>query len=60
MAGLEMRYFVLKPRGSTQHAVASREALETYADHIESTNPQLAADIRDWIQLEINRQYEVD
>lgn len=34
MTGLEMRYFVLKPKGDNAHARASREAMRAYANHL--------------------------
>lgn len=51
--GLQLRYFVLKPKGKDQYAVASRKALLTYADIICSENPSLATDLRDWVNREI-------
>lgn len=52
MEGLEMKYFVLKPRGLSPYAQASREAMRTYAASIEEVNPALASDIRQWITNE--------
>ena len=54
--GLIMKYFVLKPRSKDNddmYAFASREA---YADAIESTNPRLAQDLRDWRAAELQSQ----
>lgn len=48
-----MKYFVLKPKGKDQYAVASRKALLAYADIISSENPTLATDLRDWVNKEI-------
>lgn len=48
MSGLEMKYFVLKPRGLDAYAKASREALLTYAHLIYTTNPELSKDLQDW------------
>lgn len=50
--GLEMKYFVLKPRGTGLHAVASRAAMRAYADLIENLDPALAIRLRDWAGLE--------
>ena len=52
MSGLEMRYFVLKPRGTDAYAVAARDALLEYADSISGENPDLASDIREWVRRE--------
>lgn len=52
--GLQMKYFVLKPKGKDQYAVASRKALLTYADIICSENPLLAKELRDWVNKEID------
>ena len=48
MAGLEMKYFVLKPAGPSPYAKASRMAMRTYASAIEGENPELAAELREW------------
>jgi hypothetical protein len=50
--GLVMKYFVLKPRGDDNYAIASRRALLAYADYIEIENHQLAADLRAWVERE--------
>jgi len=52
MTGLEMKYFVLKPRGKDIYAIASREAMRRYADEIEGDNPRLAAELRKWVTRE--------
>lgn len=52
--GLQMKYFVLKPKGSDTYARASRCALEEYATVIAGENPVLARDIRNWIDQERN------
>ena len=49
---LEMKYFVLKPRGKGVHAQASRLALHAYAIIIQDTDPQLALDLRTWAMKE--------
>jgi hypothetical protein len=50
MTGLEMKYFVLKPRGAFEdpYAKASRAALKAYAEAILEENPQLYGDIEKW------------
>lgn len=52
--GLKMKYFVLKPKGKDQYAVASRKALIAYADIISSENSLLAKELRDWVNKEID------
>lgn len=55
---LKLKYFVLSPESSdTDHAEASRDAMLAYANRIEKTDPQRAADIRAWvnrIELELS------
>lgn len=50
--GLEMKYFVLKPKGHNSYAQASRRAMEAYAEIIEGENPQLASELREWVNRE--------
>ena len=52
MSGLEMKYFVLKPKGQDKYAQASRSAMLTYANTIEPINPELAKDLRAWVTRE--------
>lgn len=50
--GLQMKYFVLKPSSKdvgNVYASASRVAMRAYADHIESTDPKLASELREWV-----------
>lgn len=47
-----MKYFVLKPAGTSLHALACREAMRTYADIIEEDIPELAEDLREWVDYE--------
>ena len=50
--GLRLKYFVLNPeskRKGDPYAFASREALWKYAHVIENENPQLASEIRMWV-----------
>lgn len=46
--GLQMKYFVLKPKGSDKYAEASRKAMRAYALHIEEENPELSYSLRKW------------
>lgn len=57
MSGLEMKYFVLKPKGDNPYAKASRAALKAYADSIQEENAQLCHDLHLW---EIDEQGEVN
>jgi hypothetical protein len=50
--GLQMKYFVLKPRGDDDHAEASRCAMDIYADYIALTDPALATGLRLWVAKE--------
>lgn len=50
--GLVLKEFVLKPKDPTLHGYASRMALLTYAEHIESGFPVLAGEIREWVAEE--------
>lgn len=52
MNGLEMKYFVLKPKGSDKYAAASRRAMRVYATFIQNENPELAHQLRDWADRE--------
>lgn len=51
---LVMQYFVLKPEGDDEHAKASRQAMLAYADVIQRTDPNLARDLRFWVQRHHN------
>ena len=53
MEGLQMKYFVLKPKGDDEYAKASRKAIWAYAQAIASTNRQLAIDLREWVRVDI-------
>ena len=60
--GLEMKYFVLKPTSKIpgdKYAEASREAMRTYAYYISSENPQLANDLRRWVNKESEKDPHV-
>lgn len=52
MEGLQMRYFVLKPKGNDRYAEASRKAMRAYATHIESVNREMAIQLRQWADSE--------
>lgn len=52
MTGLEMKYFVLKPKGGDAYAAASRKAMRTYATMIKQENPELAKELREWADSE--------
>ena len=54
--GLQMKYFVLKPSGDSPYAIASRDAMIAYADSIEHENPQLAADLNNWVMEETGKK----
>lgn len=54
MEGLQMKYFVLKPKGNDIYAKASRAAMFTYANIIRADNPKFALDIYKWVVDEIN------
>lgn len=55
MEGLEMRYFVLKPRGISAFARASRAAMRTFAEIIDDENQVLSGDIYAWVKKEEDR-----
>lgn len=57
--GLEMRYFVLKPRGTDLYAAAAREAIRVYACAISRDNPTFAKDLREWADEEYAKAQEV-
>jgi hypothetical protein len=57
MAGLVMKYFILKPKGKSKadmHAMASRAAMTTYANVIEPVNPKLAKELTEWVLKEMS------
>ena len=49
MSGLEMKYFVLKPKGNDVYAHASRAAMLTYAEEIIFSDRDLALDLIKWV-----------
>lgn len=52
MAGLMMKYFVLKPHGDDAYAKASRAAMRSYANSIREENPELCKELREWADNE--------
>lgn len=48
MSGLQMKYFVLKPKGNDPYAEASRRAMSAYAAAIRSKNRELADQLSNW------------
>jgi len=57
--GLLMKYFVLKPRGGTVHAIASRTAMHAYAKVIKAANPEFAKELIEWASQEGAVAYEM-
>ncbi len=57
MTRLIMKYFVLKPAGDDVYAKASRMGMRKYAEAIESENPQLAKQLREWTDAEHAESY---
>lgn len=63
MDGLQMKYFVLKPRSKQPgdvYAEASRKAMRAYANHIQGINPAFAEDLRRWANDEFTRMLEME
>ena len=58
--GLQMKYFVLKPRGAFEdpYAKASRAAMKAYADIIEGENNKLCYDLHQWVIKEQGKANE--
>lgn len=52
MTGLQMKYFVLKPKGNDEYAAASRAAMRRYSKVISNRNPLLAKKLLDWAEKE--------
>lgn len=57
MTGLVMKYFVLKPGGTSKYAQASRRALHSFASFIRTENPLLAEELLEWAKLESDRAF---
>ena len=53
MTGLQMKYFVLKPKGDDVYAIASRCAMRAYALYIEFEDPELAKALYAWATDEV-------
>ena len=50
-----MRCFMLQPTRLDPYGKAARHALCKFADHIQSVNPEMARDLRQWvIEIEAN------
>jgi hypothetical protein len=45
---MELKYFVLKPKGRSDFARASRTAMRVLAAEIEQSNPKLATEVKQW------------
>lgn len=59
MDGLQMKYFLLKPRakhGDDAHATASQQAMLQYANQIKATDRLLAEQLSLWARKEEVRQ----
>jgi hypothetical protein len=46
------KYFVLEPKGNSQYAKASREALISYANSIEEFDSSLSDSLKSWVDNE--------
>ncbi len=60
MSGLEMKYFVLKPKGTDVYARASRKAMRAYARLVRSENPDLANELDEWADREMINSIDED
>jgi len=60
MAGLQMKYFVLKPSGNDVYAKASRAAMRQYAAIIREENRELSVELQTWADAEQMKHVEVD
>jgi len=59
---IDLKYFVLKPRSKypgDPYAHASRCALLSFAIHIDKTNPDLARELRIWVEEESRLENEL-
>jgi hypothetical protein len=52
MSELQMKYFVLRPKGTDLHAKASRAAMRQYAKVMAEENAQLAVEVLAWATRE--------
>lgn len=53
MNGLIVKYFVLKPKGKSPYAKASRAAMRAYANSIKQENPKLWLELHQWVDDEV-------
>ena len=53
---LEMKYFVLKPKGNDPHAHASRVAMHAYANAIKLYDLRLSEQLILWAEIEYQRK----
>lgn len=60
MTGLQMKYFVLKPKGCDVYAKASRRAMRAYADMVQGENRELADELRGWADREHTAMLEAE
>lgn len=58
--GLQMKYFILKPKGSDAYARASRQAMREYANEIMNENLQLANELQEWADREFQAVKDKD
>lgn len=54
MAGMQFKYFVLKPKGTDIYAQASRKAMRVYANMIYKHNEELSNDLKLWADSEFS------
>lgn len=54
---MQMKYFVLKPKGDDAFAAASRAAMLRYSDMIREHDPKLAAELYDWAAAEASEAH---
>jgi hypothetical protein len=52
MTELQMKYFVLKPKGASIHAAASRAAMREYANVMRETDPAFSNELTEWANRE--------
>ena len=55
---LEMKYFILKPHGTDEYAMASRISMRAYADHIEEIDPVMSKALLAWADAEMEKTVE--
>ena len=57
---LEMKYFVLKPRGHDVYAEASRAAMRTYANYMADVDNDFSNSLWEWVTIEEDKAHEVE